>query len=215
MILTSTIDTHEVLLECDVALEPAAKDVLRTLAELSRPDAPLRDGLRVRFGWSLLTLRTEPAGLRVCEPHFRGDPERELNPRLDTTLRVLVEQSAWLHQLGEAGSDVFFDQQIVVAGDALHATNIFALRGEVQKQGDSGWSVAPVPSGGQAIDMHNLRALPVHRLLDARPGLLAVLTLPAGYLVRLKANRVVEVNAPDGRVVWLLNGGDPAARVTV
>lgn len=204
MILTRTIDTRAVLLECDAAFEPAAHDVLSTLAALSRPDAPLRDGLRVRFGWSLLTLRAEPAGLRVCEPHFRGDPESELNPLLDTTLRVLVEQSAWLHQLGEAGSDVFFDQQLVVAGDALQVTDIFALRAQVQTQGDSGWSVAPVPSGGQAIDMQNLRAIPVHRLLDARPGLLAVLTLPAGYLVRLNADQVVEVNAPDGRVVWPL-----------
>ena len=202
MIITRTIAGQPLLVECDGSLETAARDVLRTYAELADSGKPLRDGLRVRFGWSLLTLRSEPAGLRVCEPRFSGDPEHGLNPRLDITLGVLVAQVDWLRRLHQQGSDVAFDQQIVVAGDALTAANIFAMREESKSDVDSGWSVAPVPAAGGDIDMSGLHAVPVHRLVEARPGLLPILTLPAGYLVRLWQNDVIEIEAPDGGSGW-------------
>jgi hypothetical protein len=60
---------------------------------------------------------------------FSGDAISQLNPTLDITLRVLVEQAHWLHRVEEQGMGVTFDQQIVLAEDALAAPEIFALRG--------------------------------------------------------------------------------------
>jgi len=202
MIITRTIAGQPLLVECDSSLESAAHDVLRMFADLANSGKPMRDGLRIRFGWSLLTLRSDQAGLRVCEPLFTRDPEHALNPDLDTTLGVLVAQVEWLRRLQEQGSDVAFDQQIVVAGDALTASDIFALREEPKSDLDSGWSVAPVPADSRDIDMSALCAVPVARLVEARPGLLPILTLPAGYLVRLRQNDVIEIEAPDGRAGW-------------
>jgi hypothetical protein len=117
-------------------------------------------------------------------------------------LGILVAQLEWLHRLSEQGRDVFLDQQVVVAGGALSAVDIFALRGKTDSDADSGWSLAPVPPPGEGIDTASLHAVPIRRLVAERPGLLPILTLPEGYLVRLKGNDVVEVTAPDGRVVW-------------
>jgi hypothetical protein len=202
VIVARTIDGQNVRLECAASQEAAAGEVLQSLAALARSGTPPRDGLRVRFGWSLITLRTEREGLRVCEPRFAGDAATELSPRLDVTLGVLTEQVAWLKRLGIAGRDAAFDQSLVVAGDALSAQDVFALRQEPEAEHDSGWSVAPVPPAGGAVEMSGLHAMSIGSLVATRSALLAVITLPPGYLVRLTGNRVSEVTAPSGEVVW-------------
>jgi hypothetical protein len=202
MILTRRIAGQAVMAECEPALAPAAEDVLRTLEGMARAGTPPRDGLRLRFGWSLLTLRAEAEGLRICEPAFDGATAEGLHPRLDTTLGVIAAQLVWLDRLGEIGRDVTYDQVLVVTRDALMARDVFALRGEAAAAEDSGWSVAPVPRPGEPIDRSGQQALPVHRLVALRPGLLPVLALPVGYLVTLAGEEVVEVDAPDGRTVW-------------
>jgi hypothetical protein len=202
MIFARTIGSQRVVLECAASLEPAAGDIFKTFADLARSGKPLHAGLAVRFGWSLLTLAEEPGGLRICEPRFSGDPLHDLNPTLDTTINVLVSQVEVLRRAGERGEDAFFDQQILLTPDALDAPEIFALRGERTSQADSGWSVAPVPAPGQEIDTSNLTALPIFRLVGSHPGLLSILTLRQGSLVRLHRGEVVEIDGPDGRPRW-------------
>jgi hypothetical protein len=202
VILSRRIDDEVVTIECDASLEDAAGDVLETLRRLARSGARLRKGYRMRFGWSVLTLRAEDGGLRVCEPRFSGDALTELSPTLDTTLGVLVEQVGWLRRLGVHGEDVSFDQQVVLAEGALEAAETFALRSPATSESDSGWSVAPVPDGQQDVDLGRLTPLPVHRLVDTAPGLLPVLALPEGYLVRLRGRDVREISDGTGVIRW-------------
>jgi hypothetical protein len=206
MIFARTIGVKHIVLECAASFEPAAGDIFKTFADLARSGKPLRAGLSIRFGWSLLTLAEEPEGLRICEPRFSGDPFHELNPTLDTTIGVLVAQVQWLRLVGERGADVFFDQQILLAPNALLAPDVFALRGERTSEADSGWSISPVPAQGQDIDTSHLTASPVYRLVNSHLGLMSILTLPQGYLVRLRRGEgieeVVEIDGPDGRGRW-------------
>ena len=202
MIFTRTIGSQRILAECAAALEPAAGDIVKTFAALALTGKPLHAGFSIRFGWSRLTLAEEPDGLRICEPRFAGEPLHELNPTLDVTIDVLLSQVRMLSLAGERGEDVFFDQQILLAPGALKAEETFALRGERTSEADSGWSVAPVPAPGQGIDTRNLTALPIYRLVESHRGLLSVLTLPQGCLVRLGAGGVVEIDGPDGRTRW-------------
>lgn len=205
MIYTRNIEAHNVLVECDPSLAPAAGSVFNTLAELARPDMPLREGMRIRFGWSMLTLHREPSGLRVCEPDFSGDPLTQLHSTIDRTLAVLAAQLQWLRRVKEQGSDIRFDQHIVFTQAAFEADDLFALRNDPDSEADSGWSVAPVPNAGEEIDMSQLSAIPIYRLVDSDPELLSVLTLPPGYLVRLQQRHVVEITDPEGVVRWQSN----------
>jgi hypothetical protein len=202
VIFTRTIGAQRILAECAASLEPAVNDIFKTSANLDQSDKPLHAGFSIRFGWSLLTLAEEPGGLRICEPRFSGNPIHELNPALDITINVLVSQIEMLHRAGERGEDVFFDQQILLAPGALTAPEIFALRGERTSEADSGWSIAPVPAPGHQIDTSNLTAQPIYRLVGSHPGLLSIMTLPQGYLVRLRRGEVVEIDDPDGRTRW-------------
>ena len=58
------------------------------------------------------------------------------------------------------------------------------------------------PPVGGAVEMSGLHAMSIGSLVATRSALLAVITLPPGYLVRLTGNRVSEVTAPSGEVVW-------------
>jgi hypothetical protein len=200
MITERCFGACRLIAECVEQHETAAQDIL---AELATCTAPLEDGLKIRFGWSLLTLRAEVQGqaqaLRICEPDFAGDAEKGLSPTLDTTIAVIAAQLQCLRRVCEKGIDAYFDQRIAVARGALDATNIFALRGEPGGI-DSGWSIAPVPPPGGRIDMTGLETIPIHRLVVMRPGLLAILALPIGYLVTVSGSHVAEITAPDGRI---------------
>jgi hypothetical protein len=209
MIFAREISGQLLSVECTPGLQGAAEDVLITFASLTREGNVLQNDFRIRFGWSLLTLRSDRGGLRVCEPHFTGDPFKELNSTLDITLNVLADQVALLRMVGEEGVDVRFDQQIVFAGDSLTAKSIYALRTEAQSEEDSGWSVAPVPVGGTLINTGNLSVLRIYELIVRRPVLLQVMTLPVGYLATVNGDRLVEVTGPDGEVRWSSHEEEP------
>lgn len=161
-----------------------------------------RDNRASRIVPRLLTLAEDPDGLRICEPKFSGDALHESNPTLDTTINAVVSQLKVLRLAGQRAEDVYFDQPILMAPDALTAKEIFALRGERTSEADSGWSIASVPAPGQGIDTSNLSALPIYRLAASHPGLLSVLTLPQGCLVRLHDGEVAEIDGPDGNTCW-------------
>jgi hypothetical protein len=202
VIVRRRIDSKLLSVECGAALEPAAKDVLDSFEDLARSGTQLRDGARLRFGFSLLTLRAEDRELRVCEPDFSGDALHSLRPTLDTTLSIIAGQVRWLGRTGERGADVFFDQQAVFAADAWSAPEIFALRTASVSEEDSGWSIAPVPAEGEEIDKSRLSAIPIYRLVEDHPGLVSIMAFPEGYLVRLRGDEVVEISDPTGRVCW-------------
>lgn len=207
MIYSRNVAGQVLLLECSPILHGVAEDVLDVFALLSEDGRVPRDGFRIRFGWSLLSLRRERRGLRVCEPRFAGDPLTELNSTIDITLNVLVEQVALLRAVGVEALDVAFDQQIVVAGDALKAPSVHALRTEPHSADDSGWFVAPVPPTGAQVDVGNLSVLRVHELVVRRPVLLTAMTFPVGYLVTAQGDRLIRVIDPDKRVLWTADDG--------
>jgi hypothetical protein len=202
MIYTRSINAQKLLLECSAEFQPAAEDVFNLLAGISAAGTPLRDGSRVRFGWSMLALRSEGAALRVCEPDFSGDPFTALHPTLDRTFAITATQLQWLRRAGAQGQDVHFEQHVVFTHLAFDAPDIFALRNAPESDMDSGWSVAPVAEAGGDIDTSQLSTVPVYRLADSSPQLVSVLALPVGHLVTLHDGRVVEITDPDGFVVW-------------
>lgn len=204
MILRRTIASLQIVIECDPYLAAAAADVFDVLAAMARSGKPPNDAMRIRFGWSLLVLRAEHGFLRVCEPRFTADdPLAATAETLDVTLSVIVRQLAWLHQLRERGVDVRFDQRVVVARNALAGDDIFALRGKPPTDIDSGWSVAPVPAEGAQVDTSDLSAIPVFRLVGESRNLLSILTLPVGYLVRLRNDEIVEISDNEDNVRWI------------
>jgi hypothetical protein len=176
-----------------------AEHVLDTLEQLARRE-PMRAGLRVRFGWSQLTLiGTDGGDLTVCEPDFDRDPLRDTRPRLETTLDVIAAQATFVRHTGLAPVDVFFDQYLVVARGALAASAVQLYRDPAARADDSGWSVTAQgsPPAEDAADAWD--GARVFTLLRSRPSLLRVLALPPGCVVVLEGDRVTDVLDSGGR----------------
>lgn len=182
-----------------------AEQVLDVIARLEgRP--PVRAGLRVRFGWSMITLVESGGELAVCEPDFGGDPLRDVRPGLETTLDIAAEQAALVRRLGVSPIDACFDQFVVVAKGALAAAALQLYRDPEARGDDSGWSITPMGAGPAVEDAATYDAVRVHALLRAHPRVLTALGLPPGFVVTIEGDRIARVFDDEGRE-RVLSGG--------
>ncbi|HTX91841.1 MAG TPA: hypothetical protein VMC09_11570 [Anaerolineales bacterium] len=191
--ITHVIAGQPVTVHCIAGQGALAADVFETLAKLSQTE-PLRAGLKIRFGWSSLTLcEGVQAGLTVCEPDFDGNPFEQNRPSLGVTLGVLAEQAAILKRVSVDPVEVTFDQFIVLRKEALSSTTIVLSRGPSTSADDSGWSIdcPDQPSGPEREEDYEAKR--VYELLKTRPAILPVLILPVGYLVEFQGNLITEV----------------------
>ncbi len=68
--ISRQIGATRLTISCAPTQEKQAESVLATFEQLAAK-APLHAGTRIRFGWSLLTLRDADLGtVAVCEPDF-------------------------------------------------------------------------------------------------------------------------------------------------
>lgn len=203
MIHNRTISGQTVTLDCDPTFAPLADDVLDTLARIARETGPPFNGMRIRFGWSVITLREHAeGGLLVCEPDFESDPLRQVRPELNTTLRVLAEQTLLLRRVGEQPLDVGFDQFVVAARGALAAPSLQLKRSSSLEPEDSGWYLADATDTGPPQDPDLLEAIRIFMLLRVRPSVMRALALPTGYSVLLQRENIAGVWDSTGRNRW-------------
>jgi hypothetical protein len=174
-----------------------AEQVLDVIARFAEGQ-PLASGLRIRFGWSMLTLVEDAEGLTVCEPDFDGDPLRAVRPTLDTTLAVIADQAAITRQLSVAPVDVSFDQFVVVARGALDAPVVQLYRDPDARHDDTGWSLTEY-GANRGDDTSAYEAMRVYTFLRTRPGVIPVLVLPPRFAAIIDGNQVSRVLDDSGR----------------
>lgn len=206
--VSRTIDGCRVVVSCGREQAALAADVLTTFERIATQGG-LRPGLRVRVGWSMLTLQAQADGtLIVCEPDFGGDPLTEVRPRIETTLSVLADQTRLIRRAGVTPRDATFDQMVIVARGALGAPAINLFRSEPEDANDSGWSVtaADAPEASESAD--DFEAVRSYMFLQVRRVVLSALMLPVGTAVVIEGERVAMVLAEDGRdLLSAPNGG--------
>ena len=182
-----------VLLDCDERLRDRGRAVLNKLAELNRQGPALHDGSRVRFGWTVLTLRSENENLRVFEPDYLGDAFHDLNRNLDLTLEVIADQVAVLRRENCEGLDARFDQFVLGGPGAVEAADIFLTRRDPVSEDDSGWFLGDMAKLESASKEEEIQAVRVFELLRRRRSVLKVLALPPGYAVVMQGNAIENI----------------------
>jgi hypothetical protein len=202
MLYRSFLGGQDVILECDVRLQGAAQALLEHLRILNYKDPPLHAGSKIRYGWSILTLRAESGFLRVCEPDFYGNPLDEISPTLDNTLKILEEQVLVLRRSGLRGVDVLFSEELFVRNRALEAPNLFLKRQQPARSGDSGWYIGNLDRVEVDGSENSYEIVRVFELLRRRPAVIQVLALPPDYLVIMRDDRVAEILDQDGNNYW-------------
>ena len=202
---TITVERPSFRLNCDAAHEERAESIADLVDALEASKRGVVAGVTVQVGWSMLKLVKHGRRLVLCEPDFSGDPFTSFRPDISTTLDVLARQSARIAELGCEPIDFRYDDKIVFKNGCLSGDKLFATRSEPTK-GDSGWYIAAVDDDDddpqQDNEAEGLEAMFAYELLDTKPHLLDVLTLPVRWVVLFDESAVTQIINHDDKIVW-------------
>jgi hypothetical protein len=190
MQLSLDIERTTLLLDCGEHFKEAGVSMLKKLAELDHHGPALKDGTRVQFGWTVLTLCSEMTYLRVYEPSYLGDALHALHSNLDLTLKVMTEQAEILRRENVEGLDARFDHYVVAWPGALGATNIFLKRQGSEQPDNTGWFIGDLDRLEEQHSDEELEAWQVFQILQRRQSVMKFLALPPGYAVVLRGNEI-------------------------
>lgn len=190
-------------LQCADALDRQGESALRSLQGLAGKGKGLTDGLRVRMGWSMFTLKKQGNELAVCEPDFAGNALQGVRPDVTLTLQVLALQASLLHKLRlrDRSTDTRFEDTLTCARGCLADDDLYLRRGK-PTPGDSGWYLGSVRGAERGDDPSLFETLYVYQLVQKRKGLLQALLLPEDYMVVFQRDQVVSVFDPSNTEVW-------------
>jgi hypothetical protein len=198
----SRVGDQGVMLECDPKLHGAAEVLFDYLKTLSAKGVSPYAGIKISYGWSILTLQAEEGLLRVCEPAFDRNPFEETNPTMDNTFRVVEQQTLVLRRSGLSGLSVLFSDNLFVRNMALEAPNQFLKRQVPAGNQDSGWYIGNLDRIEADETDDEFEILRVFELLRRRPAVLQVLMLPPDYVVVLRDDEVSEILDKHGTNHW-------------
>ena len=171
--------------------------------------AVFTDDQAVALGWTTLWLsqRRAPEGgtyFVVQEPDYAGDAESARSEDLSVTLAVLAAQRRVLELSGTSAAAVDFDQHLLAIDGALAKDSVYLLRVASPGGRMTGWRLAPTQIGEGEVAMDSI---PVYELLARRPGLMAALILPDGWLAYFDGGELVGLVNPQDQLVWSVEGG--------
>lgn len=223
-----TIAGKTVLVRCDNRLEQQALWLLSTIDKLSETQ-PLEDGASLEVGWSVLTLVEQNGSIIVCEPDFDNDPFEQAVDDVSRTLWVLLLQNEIIMQTGteEYMQVPRFDDTIVLKKGVLQEERIYLERSNLtdddddnETEGDSGeqdgidgasgWFIGSVGDDDEEDvadndddeNFEDFEAIYVYQLIQSRPMLLSVLSLPVGYTVIFDGEEIETIIDHNGVDVW-------------
>lgn len=202
MLYRASIGDLALAVECDSRFANSVQALIDRLRRLNNEGVPLRAGSRIRYGWSILTLRAEGGSMRLCEPDFDADPVQQIRSTLDTTLAVVEQQTTALHRSGLTGMNVLFSEDVFVRNRALEAPNQFLKRQVPAGDADSGWYIGNLERIGTGEPDDTYEIIQVFQLLRRRPAILQALLLPIGYVVVVRNDAIAEVLDNDGKSYW-------------
>ena len=205
--LTHLIPGGTLVADCADMVQSQCRGMLAAVASLAGQGSGIADGVKVQFGWSVLTIRQEGSNFRVCEPDFDGDPFTQVRPDVTCTLAVLAMQVGVVRRVGVDPVEVRFDEKVVLRRGVLAEPHVFLNRGQ-PTEGDSGWFVGPVEGPEyDPDDLSQFEAIRVYELWRERRPLLSVLGLPPGHIAVFRGDTIESVMSPAGEDVWAKTAG--------
>ena len=119
MIVTYTEEINGInfTFSADEALRPFAEPLLEAIEYI--PAEKIKDGFRIRAGFSTFMLSEHGIGFDIAAPDYTDDPLTALTTDLTLALHVQYRQVLLLHKYGIVGKAIHFYDKIAVAKGAL------------------------------------------------------------------------------------------------
>jgi hypothetical protein len=197
-----THHTGEITLETECAsdLQHAAETLLSDFAVIHGNGPAFMDGTTVLFGWVLLKIHRKGQVMTVCEPDFRNHSITNHIPAVDVTLTVLRDQHRLVNHLKCPPMVTYYTDSLVIERGCLGEPSIYLERQHPVKENDSGWFIGY--KDRKLVKDCGYDSIPAYSLLDIRPELMQVLSLPVKYMAVFHGRFLQSVLDPENTPVW-------------
>ena len=174
-------------------LRPFAEPILEAIEYI--PKERIKDGFRIRAGFSTFLLSEHNGGFDIAAPDYTDDPLTALTTDLTLALHVQYRQVYLLHKYGIPGKAVHFYDKIAAAKGALDKKNISMHR--FADLGGSGWVIETYDIGenGEAVRVpaEEYESVYAYELITRRPELVDILCLPDDYLAVFEGEELIDI----------------------
>lgn len=166
------------------------------------------DGMKVKVGWSVLTIRQRIQELFLYEPDFLGDAHKDSKEDLSITLRVNAAQARLPRMVPGVrliGCTCFDTLQ--VPEDVFAYRKIYMRRIKAPIHSETGLYLSGMDPA-EAIKVKEpepTKNWETFHLLKERPAILQALGLPADYAAEFDGNELTCIYGPKNKIVWKLH----------
>jgi hypothetical protein len=187
------------VVNCASHLQDQAERLFQELERLRKLGRSLCEDESVQIGWATLLLKKKDRVLVACEPDFWGDPFNNYREDITCTLTILAKQSKLISLVGiKEAAPTFQDKFSLITG-CLNSRTLYLERQRSSSPGSSGWFIFP-SQRSRAKEKREERYL--YQLLDYRPALLQVITLPPGYMAGFDGDMIEVIANEKNEIIW-------------
>lgn len=191
----SIINGINFYVSADKSLISAVQVLFRAIEVI--PIETVRDGYKLEIGFSVFIFIAVNDGYKITAPDYLNGPFFNTTDDLTIDLWILLEQTELLKMYGIEGVSTRFDDEIVIAKNALENSIISLQRYSDLGKGESGWCVEAIEEKPdetfKTIATKDYESFYVYQLLQKRPSLIKVLALPYEYLVVFDGDEINEI----------------------
>ncbi|HHT04564.1 MAG TPA: hypothetical protein GX005_09640 [Bacteroidales bacterium] len=196
-----------------LSVEESLYDQAQPLFQAIRtiPPKSFKNGFKIEIGFSVFILKENASGYNIIIPDYMKSPFSDTTDDLTIALWIQLEQIDFLRLYNLQGMSVRFDDEIVVAKNALQSKFISLQR--FPDLGGSGWCIEAIEKDENGvfsdIDATNYDTCYIYQLLKVRPELIKVMVLPYDYIVVFENDIIIEVlNEHNESIIEVDKGGN-------
>lgn len=179
----------------DESIISLAQILFRAIVRI--PVERIKDGYKFEMGFSVFICAATDTGFKIVVPDYLSSPFSNTAEDLTVALWILLEQTEMLKGYGIEGVPTRFDDEIVVAKNALESPAISLQRYSDLGKEASGWCIEALKEKAdgtyQMVQAEGYESIYAYQLLQKRSSLLKVLVLPYEYVVVVMGDEIVEI----------------------
>ena len=189
------INNIKFYINADEALAPVADILAQEMKSI--PVDRIYDDYKFEIGFSVFTCKAKDDGFTIVAPDYLNSPFLNTTDDLTIPLWILMEQTTLLNEYKADGVPTRFDEEIVIAENALSSSLICLQRFSDLGKGASGWCVESIEKRQddkyRIIETKKYHSCYAYELLQKRESLIKALAFPYGYLIVFDTDNIVEI----------------------
>ena len=189
------INNIKFYINADEALAPMIDILAQSMKSV--PIEKLHDGYKIEIGFSVFILKATDDGFTIVAPDYLNSPFLNTTDDLTIPLWILMEQTTLLNEYKSDGVPTRFDEEIVIAENALSSSLICLQRFSDLGKGASGWCVESIEKQQddkyRIIETKKYHSCYAYELLQKRQSLIKALAFPYGYIIVFDGDDIVEI----------------------